>query len=254
MSIHVSNRPSNEFLSLVWKVFFSEKGRGLSIEQHFPFIFSSSKNLFFEVYNNSTFVGGLAVAFDNCDGKEVAKIGLICIDSSFRGQGHFKKLLCFTLTELNTRAIDSIVLWTKQHELYFPFGFVISDPYLFGRVVAPCRLEDELQYTVEQENIVPVPTFSTFCVVHTYGKSKVYTSDFSNQITILGWDGDVLEVELIIRAISKGGCLINICYNDPLIHVFKAKGYQIELNRSNLQMQLKTKLSPDLNINVLDRI
>lgn len=257
MKLVTSLTPSHRFLSLAWDVFFAKKSRGVSLERHFPFLYDlQSDNLFFELYDDAQFVGGVAVVFDTCHISNVrfAKIGLVCISPFFRGRGYFKKLFHQCIIEVESQGVDSIVLWTGQHELYSQFGFQLSDPYLFGEINSPAGSDSFNIITKYGESHLPVPTFSTSCCSYIYRESIVYASDFSKGITILDWKGNDLEIEMIFRSLAKHGCNLNILRNDSLVTLLEEKGYQMNLKSSRLQMQLNTKLLPTLEIKVLDRI
>lgn len=113
--------PDARYAALVWEVFFRERGRGLSLAQHFPWLGRDTRARYASLCQDGELLAGLAVK--PVQGINAATIGLVCVRADRRGEGLSRQLLDQALTALDTQGLRTLTLWTGKPEVYRKQGF-----------------------------------------------------------------------------------------------------------------------------------
>lgn len=257
MHVVRSEQPSRAYTSLIWKVFFEERNRGVSINKHFPWIKNESHNFYYEVYQGSQFIGGITVKnLAITKSKKVALLGLVVVRPDYRGKGFFDYLIKHVISDLETSKFVSIFLWSSQHYLYEKHGFEICDDYLFGTIKRHSNnaIEYEKRDIILDYPTLPIPTFSHELLRCRYKSAVILYSDFSGFNSILHFEGADCDVRVLIHSLAKNKCFINVKCNDSILECLREYNYSLNLERSKLQMQRPISEKLNINIDVLDRI
>lgn len=138
MAVTVDSSPvegmPEEFRALAWDVFFASRGRGVSLDAHFPWLRGGGRN------DRAWYLteAGLPAAMLCVRRGIIADtpfhaIGLVCTAAAFKRRGHATRLLRMALDNAGDLPV---LLWTGQHGFYTRLGFELIDP----TVVATCTL------------------------------------------------------------------------------------------------------------------
>lgn len=257
MHIVCSDQPSRAYTSLIWKVFFEEKNRGVSIDKHFPWIKNESDNIYYEAYQESQLVGGITVkSLAVTRSKKVALLGLVVVRQECRGKGIFDYLIRHVISDLETSKFVSIFLWSSQHYLYEKHGFETCDDYLFGTIKRPINnaIEYDKRDFFLDSSTLPIPTFSHELLRNRYKSAVILYSDFSGYNSILHFEGADCDVRVLIHSLAENKCFINVKCNDSILACLRDYKFSLDLESSNLQMQRPISEKININIDVLDRI
>ena len=123
------------FAELVWEVFFTQRGRGVNLPSHFPWLVQPRQSglWFASLHESGTLLAGLAVR--RLPGApSMAAIGLVCVRPELRGQGVARQLLSSALIETDRLGLSALTLWTAKPEVYAGHGFELEDTGWFGWV------------------------------------------------------------------------------------------------------------------------
>ncbi|MDI3361446.1 GNAT family N-acetyltransferase [Lelliottia sp. V89_10] len=233
------NIASQEFLNIVWDVFFLKKSRGRSLKIHFPWLFDSSTQfLSFEIIKNKEIVGGLIVAEKNINSIKVGLLGLVCIDERFRGKGYLKKLMDSALSTIALENFDAIYLWTSQHDLYKKYGFSSLDDSILVKVkyITNSHSEPKAKIKITERADLSIPPFaSSIYQADIDDVSFIYCENNQSKY-ILSYNGILESVIKAFGAFVDDTFYINsydVCRNEFL----EAEKYaHIEIYQQNIQM------------------
>lgn len=271
ITIENSHDFSQKFKELVWSIFFESKGRGISLQRHFPWLYTQSLHIkFFEAREFGQTVGGLALKevdflFENSLYK-VGLIGLVCVDQHCRGRGIARNLLQHVIEYSAANELDYLTLWTGKHGIYSGLGFEILDRWNYGWISHPGFDQPQALYSSDifpgQEDLIrSLPPFAKarFEVNGDFG-SIVYVSDDSGLI-VTDYSGDPTSVGKVLLEQFPEKWRINFIEGDPLINVLDDQGLTISTSPTNLQMWLALGqrdpsfvIPNSMFISVLDRI
>lgn len=137
MGIDISRTASQGFKELAWDVFFASRGRGISLEAHFPFL-GQDKAEYVTVTLQGETVAGLALVPVTRRGTACVAglVGLVCVHPGHRGVGHSTAVLRAAIAHARALQLDDLVLWTGKPGVYQTLGFDVHDSAVFGTVTA----------------------------------------------------------------------------------------------------------------------
>lgn len=135
-SCRVEETP-NAFRDLAWQVFFASRGRGVSLDAHFPWLRGGGyddRSWLLEAEKQPAAM--LCMRRGTKSGVNFYAVGLVCTAPAFERRGFATRLLQTALEEIGNDV--PVLLWTSQHAFYERFGFTLIDP----SVVATCTFPD----------------------------------------------------------------------------------------------------------------
>jgi len=235
----------DDYIKLFWQVFFLDKGRGLNVESHFPWIQNSIENIWCVVLrdNNKVFGGLVVRPLQFGDGEnhlEIGTLGLVCVHPDYRGCGCAKKLIELAINESKSLGYDALTLWTNKWELYSPHGFLLYDESLFGWVHTDEMLCTDI--TVGETHIetfpgyIGLPAFAISGKVFlSKGARVVVVQDTCGEI-VVGWSGSISTIIGILKQQLPCEWRINAQAGDALIRALIGRNAVVELNEVQLQM------------------
>lgn len=120
------------FLEIAWHRFFRERGRGISLDVHFPWLRRRDRRQRAVLVTcNGQPAGMLIVRLGGLDRPErrltVAGIGLVCTAKGMEGKGVAGTAMHHALQLARDAGADCALLWTRQHEFYRRLGFTLAD-------------------------------------------------------------------------------------------------------------------------------
>ncbi|WP_165872317.1 GNAT family N-acetyltransferase [Shewanella frigidimarina] len=268
MNIVVDDRISNDFKNFAWNIFFKSKGRGLTFEQHFPWIQSGTSFWTVEARENERLIGGLIVReLEICYGSRVELIGcigLVCVDSLYRGKGIANQLFKTLIETASIKKYGALTLWTNQHHIYESKGFFVSDESLSGTVTAPESVCHSLGTAFICENLpnhIGLPPFAISGRIYKSKEANITVIRDHNSYIVSDWSGSDNNVCSLIKDVLPESFRIHTQYKCSLVKFLSTLGYSINLSPVNLQMWLKLKsdleitlITKSSNFNILNRI
>jgi hypothetical protein len=242
-SIKINNTVSDDFLNLAWSTFFAERKRGLSLDKHFPWLYKKNdSNWYVEAWFENSFVGGLVVKEKEVllehQKVVIACIGLVCIESSYRGLGIAKQLLVNAIKESELKKLTASTLWTSQAKIYESSGFVCKDNSLFGTVEFPSRnnnLEGKISTKVER-NFFDLPPFADECKTFSTEKANLTVLYDKEGGIIADWNGRDDVVLSMLKLVLPNKFRINSRVGDSMNELLMLEGATLNLMNTQLQM------------------
>lgn len=244
----------DEFRHLAWDTFFASRGRGLSLDAHFPWLSDASD----PALAITAVIGGAAAAMlivrpgrvsveETCH--QIATIGLVCTDPAWRGRGLASRLISAALDAAKDTA-ETALLWTRQAAFYEPMGFETADHAVMGLAqivandsMAPTRHdlnESEFSESPIFAGRRGIPTFVERVGVHASSDSDasvaIGESNHGDAPILLDWQGDPAHVLDVIGGLGSETIRWNGYENDPLITLAMARGHRFSLQPARLAM------------------
>jgi GNAT superfamily N-acetyltransferase len=139
LAVTLTDAPPAGYVALCWDVFFRSRGRGVSMQAHFPWLDVPGQAVFATLESNGRVLAGCAMRFieDDARRRRGATIGLVCVDENHRGLGHSSRVLERAIAHADALGLADLVLWTGKPGVYERHGFAVDDDGLFGTVTAP---------------------------------------------------------------------------------------------------------------------
>ncbi|MBC3868957.1 GNAT family N-acetyltransferase [Undibacterium oligocarboniphilum] len=271
IKIENSNNFSQAFRELAWEIFFTTKGRGISLRRHFPCLYvSSSRAQSFEAREFGQVIGGLVLKTEEYFLEEkqykVGLIGLVCVHPNFRGLGVGRQLLTQVIEYAKFNSFDYLTLWTNQHDIYSGLGFEVSDRWNYGWIEQPeidiCKASIRMDdFPGVEDKIKPLPPFATSRYeINNENAAIVYLCDFDGVI-VADYSGEPSLVAKILFDQFPKKWRLNFIENDPLVDALRNLGLKLNASPTNLQMWLALSerdpllvVPNSMLISVLDRI
>lgn len=157
-----SSRLPSSYAALLWDTFFIQRGRGVSLKAHFPWIEVPAEGLAFATLSDGdTVLAGLTIR--PCP-RNTAAVGLVCVHPTHRGQGLSQLLLTQALTRVDESGVAATTLWTSKHHVYKAQGFRTQDDSLIcevqelrsaGSTALGCRWPDAQEASVPRRGLPP---------------------------------------------------------------------------------------------------
>lgn len=248
MEIEISTKRNSTFEKIAWDIFFESKQRGVSFDRHFPWISSSSNNVWYLIAKSgNTVVGGLVlkekkISFENKVFK-LGLIGLVCIKTEFRTLGIASKLIREATTFVTANRLDALTLWTGKPAIYEKHGFIGKDPWLYGSVNRTDALINRskflsVSFNHRQRLDLALPPFARSVSEYFDDQSSALIVQDSTGCILMEYSGEASNVAAMLATQMPPRWRINVTNNDPLLEQLVQLGLNIAIQPSNLQMWL----------------
>jgi GNAT superfamily N-acetyltransferase len=253
-----------EFVSLCWDVFFMSRGRGVSMNAHFPWLGIPDEACYVILKVGADIVAGCALRWirDSHGQRRAGAVGLVCVDERHRGQGHATRTLERAIEHARNQGLADLILWTGKPGVYEGLGFRRADNAVYGQVSAhgpaaagasPVRAA--WPDAAETRGLPP------FAVEgwrwKTADASAIVLSDSQGAI-LAEWNGTEDAVSDLLAQVMPPVWRINALEGDALPGTLGQRGYETALQPSDLRMILPLAAGPtretDYRLRVLDRI
>ncbi|MEY4907301.1 MAG: hypothetical protein RL260_1019 [Pseudomonadota bacterium] len=261
----------SDFRALAWRVFFTSRGRGISLAHHFPWIDQECRTVSVCAWVGGTLVGGLVIRrIPMSDGGQCGLVGLVCVEASERGKGWSHRLLEVATAQAGQQGLTALLLWTQKPEVYARHGFVLGGSELLGDVVSrsevvPLPLQTEQPWPSETVSIGAVlrglPAFARSArrldVETARGVASAIVLETAAGPAVAEWHGDEHDVaELLVTSLPQHWVL-NAIEGDRLVGALQACGCSMQLRPS--RTRFVRWVTPDTgrvlpDVRVLDRV
>lgn len=260
-----------DFRALAWNIFFTSRGRGISLVHHFPWVedVTHTESVCARVENRV--VGGLVVRhMPMADGGHCGLIGLVCVDESVRGLGWSHRLLDAAIVRAQQQGLAALLLWTQKPEIYTRHGFVCEGAEMLGDVVNESEAEP-LAGQFEQswpsggdssrQALRGLPAFAQSArylgVETARGAAGAIVLETAGGPAVAEWHGDEDDVARLVLAALPRRWILNAIQGDRLVAALQHRGCSVQLRPSRARFVRwltsdTDRVLPD--VRVLDRI
>lgn len=240
-SIQFSQIPDASYLQLFWNEFFASRGRGISIEAHFPWIVDPDYQKSFILARGGGRVCAGLVLRDRPHSlgtriANVAEIGLVCVRHELRGKGLGTQIMNAAINHSRSCGIDAITLWASKHSFYEQLGFRLADPSLFGWVRNSSRSSHHVPLLRPLPKDLALPPFAHSAGVLTYGETSCRVLLDAAGAIVADYVGAPSKVADLLEHEMPSEWRLNSFCGDPLISEMNSRGFNLGLSAVNLQM------------------
>lgn len=247
IELRVVTQAPEAYRALVWDTFFASRGRGLSLDLHFPWLRASEGGTWFVVAQSAdSVVGGLCVRPTPDGVSAIASVGLVCVELAHRGQGLSKAMLQRAIDESRDRGLAALRLWTGKPGVYQGLGFVVADPAMFGTVEQPKIHGFQTGVLPRREawpnslsaNGAGLPPFAASGCRWLTETATLITLEDAEGTIVAEWTGPSEAVAELMEQVLPPQVRINTLKGDDLPAVLTERGWRCNLTESRLQMVL----------------
>lgn len=256
--------------TLIWKVFFSSRGRGIDLPTHYPWIDTetgvTSVLISQDVRNEAQSTAAALVIKEatSLNTETVGLVGMVCVDKAFRGQGLSHKLLAVATEVGKEQSYRSLILWTNKPDVYARHGFAVDSHDRYGPVWKhPAANEDRgfchnlAGITVEDRSTRGVPAFAKSVLTFGNHAASITVLPTMQGYTLAEWTGEWDAIFQVVEQILPENWNLNAPADSEIYGELIKRGYSSELQASSQRMicNLSGKGLPDLPyIPLLNRI
>lgn len=231
--------PDSRFLTLVWQVFFEERGRGLSLARHFPWLGVDPQVRYALLQERGELLAGLVAR--PVPSTTVAAIGLVCVRAERRGEGLSRLLLEHSLQALDQIGFTAQTLWTGKPDVYRRQGFVVDDvEVMFGIDDLPkakCSPIHALPWPVIDDlRGLPPYALSAQLLRRSDGNAQAIVLTDPKGCAVAEWRGDDEAVIQLLASAMPASWRLHARRGDTLPAALAAYGAQLRPLDSSLQM------------------
>lgn len=249
------------YAALLWDVFFVQRCRGLSLEEHFPWLRQAEEGLRFATLSDGGRVlAGLTVRRCNL---ETAAIGLVCVHPEHRGQGLSAQLLQQALRELDRLGLAATTLWTGKPGVYEAHGFALHDDSLQCQVnhwpasaaTAPTRRWPDANEAGSRQRGLPAYAYHGLRVGSDAAELLMLLDPLG--VAVAEWRGDDAAVVDLLATVMPARWRLHALQGDSLPQALTMRGATVTEAPQRLQMWRPRPghALPDLpRLRLLDRI
>lgn len=259
MEIKITHDLSPSLRDLFWKIFFVDKGRGIAMHRHFPWLqCGASEVILVEATAGGETVGGLVIRKKvfSVGGKRipVGLIGLVCVAPAMRGRGTAGMLLRAAVLHAQSMDLAYLTLWTNQHYVYQSVGFYVSDPWCYGWVHNDGALDGDYRKIANnfvEDEALPLPPFAIAAYRYSCDVCSVFILEDEKGMVVADYEGKVADVGQFLMDTLGVRWRLNIRAGDELLAVLERSGARTDMQLVNLQMWLSlhepTEMDPSVS-------
>jgi hypothetical protein len=268
--IALEDKAEQQYIEMVWRIFFQEKLRGVDINTHFPWIVTKNSDVWYVILREGlNVIGGLTVkekiiSLSKNNRMVIGLIGLVCIKPEFRGLKLTRKMLTFLIDESIIRNYDALTLWTNRHGIYSSHDFILRDNAAFGFVdMNNCiRLSHKIKANCScLPKHLGLPPFALRGFIYSNEMSSIRIVEDNIGPILVDWNGHAQYALSLIEEVLPTTFRFNTYSNDELTHQINMHGGAVQLTNTNLQMWkvINKKYNLDemvdkMHFNLLERI
>ncbi|MCY1404721.1 hypothetical protein D9M71_199370 [compost metagenome] len=216
-NVLITNGVPEQVRDLLWRVFFSSRGRGISLPAHFPWIDNATDvfSIFIEapaLDSKKAIVAALVVKRMHLEtGRSYGMIGLVAVAEAWRGNGLSSRLMEEAIAFSKTIKIEALVLWTQKPGVYTRHGFISDGQECFGQahrqgVEAVSSDESIIKTpwpdTMSKAREQGIPAFAVDGQLCSNGVAEaIVLRSLNGSVTLAGWQGAHANVADLLVAV-----------------------------------------------------
>ncbi|MBY4706682.1 MULTISPECIES: GNAT family N-acetyltransferase [Ralstonia] len=246
-SIHHGVPPAAR--ALIWKVFFSSRGRGIDLPMHYPWIGDRARSTSILINKDgsseeSAAAATLVIKEETLpDVGTVGLVGLVCVDDAFRGSGLSHQLLSAATNFGKEKPYVCLVLWTNKPNVYVRHGFTVDSHDRYGTVrkrAATGRdgllCHDVTGITVEDKSSQGIPAFAQSVVAFSIQTASITVLQTRQGCTLIEWAGNWDAIFQLIDQTLPDEWNLNAPDDSGIYTELINRGYSSKLQMSSQRM------------------
>lgn len=237
---------------LVWEVFFASRGRGIGLDEHFPWL--SDPNGVHCLWLKDDLSGGAVAAALVVRERKVSpntvigQVGLVCVQEARRGQGLSRHLMAEAVRLAHARGLSDLVLWTTKPQVYAKTGFVPESQDIFVRVQAPLEMAPLQISVIRSTASCNLPPFANAAWQWRSDSAQLTTLEGSGGVTLAAWQGEPRALLPLLCAAMPSQWCVNLSQTDPLLTHLERYGFRCATQPGAWQMRLHSSTHPAAEI------
>lgn len=228
---------------LFWDVFFSSRGRGVSLHAHFPWLEDSLKVTCLEIRDPIRPDKAVAALVIRTMDESIGLIGLVCVDEAWRGGGLSAQLMSNASRHAEQAGLRALILWTQTPSVYDRHGFSVDEQDLTGHIISPsgraCIVECVREAWPAPGNHSDkrgLPPFASSGQRITGAGAELILVRSASLMTLVEWQGATAAVADLIESTISDTWMLNVCANDPLIAELNKRRFKVDLVPGAIRM------------------
>ena len=249
------------YAALLWDTFFTQRGRGLSLTAHLPWMDTPAPGLAFATLSEGdTLLAGLTVR--PC-GDLTAAVGLVCVRADQRGKGLSRMLLEQALTCVDEGGFNATTLWTGKPRVYESQGFRALDESLLCDVrdLPPREAAVQARSWPDAQEVGSkdrgLPPYALHGLRFCSDRAAALVVQDPLGVSVAEWQGSDDAVVALLRAVMPARWRLQALGSDTLPQALAANGATLNITPQALQMwraRPGQPLPPLPPLRLLDRI
>lgn len=256
---------------LLWDVFFSSRGRGVSLSVHFPWL-DNDENVFCigipkpGATQAGKIIAALVIKRINVSThRDIGLIGLVCVAEEWRGKGFSSRLMSEATNFGKKINLDALVLWTQKPNIYTGHDFVSDGQDMFGYAQRRKVKHFDIAFSSEawpdsmsiksQQGLPPFAKSGR--LISAELASAVVLDAQDGGVTLAKWSGRNKDVADLLESSLPNKWGLNIYEGDGLVVELQKRDFEVDLKPAAVRMvkNLKNSPMPELKIiEFLDRV
>lgn len=240
MTPHVENVPTCTAISrgvpvaareLIWDVFFRSRQRGISLSTHFPWIEQSIGTycvLLSDAYRGAVLATLVLREVQLASLGRCAMVGMVAVDSAWRGQGLSRQLLTRALAFATEQQLATVVLWTGQPGIYKSHGFVPDACDSFGQVTLNnLRPRAQVRFSRGAPDAARgLPPFAQQLISVESSAAKLIAVETAQGVALAEWQGALPAVLDLIEAALPTSWGLNAQVDSQIFDEIRIRGHR----------------------------
>jgi N-acetylglutamate synthase-like GNAT family acetyltransferase len=233
--------------ALFWDVFFSSRGRGVSLQAHFPWLEDTSEVTCLEIRDPANFERSIAALIIRTirlpSTESVGLIGLVCVESTWRGRGLSVELMSNAIDHAKHVGLPALVLWTLNPGIYEQHGFCIDDQDLTGNISRPQARAVSIEYvrdiwpgSANHDHKRGLPPFASSGQRLKSDRAELILVGSESRVTLAEWSGTDSDVVDLIETVILEPWILNIRAHDALIAELTKREFKVDVVPGALRM------------------
>ena len=253
--------------ALFWDVFFSSRGRGVSLQVHFPWLENDREVTCLEIRDPSNLESAIAAliirVIELPTGESVGLIGLVCVHEEWRGAGLSVELMSAAMDHAMHNGLSALVLWTQKPGIYDRHGFRFDERDSIGSIYLPSECAENIEYVTSDwpgsdthDRERGLPPFALYGRRIKSECAELILLGGENRVTLAEWRGADPQVASLIQAVIAEPWVINVCAQSTLVAELTKRGFRVDLVPGAVRM-IKWLTSRPLKVHpikLIDRI
>ncbi len=269
-AVSVSQGVPQSVRELFWLVFFASRGRGISLDAHFPWLEDEIDVVCLQIADvrpgtHDTPLAALLIRkVDVAKGKCIGLVGLVCVAEEWRGKGLSTKLLSKAADLGREINLSALVLWTQKPDVYVGQGFRVDEQDIFSHVKKNISVYPAEEYSTNSwpdkkalEKKQGLAPFATSGEIIKSQKACLVVFHSAQISTLVDWEGEDVDVISLLHSALPDHWALTSNEDEKLIFLLKEQGFHVEYRSSSVRMIKILDAVTSIKIpqiNIMDRI
>lgn len=197
---------------LIWEIFFTQAGRGVSFDAHLPWADLADTRCV--VLDDAAGTVLATAVIRPAPQPGVAMIGFVCVAEEARGHGYAKRLIAHANEAVDAAGCHATLLWTSKPQVYASLGYAIIGQDSFVQVT---RLHPNARTMTQiaigawpgSQQDAGLPAFATSGTRYRSDHAEVVVVNGARGATVIDWRGSPGDVVALLDGAAIGAWSVN---------------------------------------------